>query len=131
MYRAMIPMLLLAATAAGAAPQAELSPRDEARLTKQLAGLVAGPPQDCITPSRSQGGSRYGEVSLIRDRQNTLFMSRFDGGCSVRDSDALISRRPGERLCRGDIVEARDLVSGMSSGSCVYGDFVPYRRPAR
>lgn len=128
MYRAIIPILLLAGVTTAGVSQVDRSAPENPKLTKQLAGMMPGKPQDCITPSRSLGSDRYGDVTLIKDRQGTLYLSRFQGGCSANSSDALISRRPTERLCRGDIVESRDLVNGITSGSCIYGDFVPYTR---
>lgn len=123
-------ILALSTAAAFAAPAAQRQPdRDEAKAAQELRGLVAGKPQSCISPSRSQGGSHYGNIVLLRDRSGTLYRTNFEGGCTVDDNDALISRRFSSQVCRGDIIEGRDLVSGFTRGSCVYSDFVPYRKP--
>jgi hypothetical protein len=38
------------------------------------------------------------------------------------------SHGPGS-LCRGEIVQVRDLRSGMTVGSCPIGEFTPYVKP--
>jgi hypothetical protein len=43
---------------------------------------------------------------------------------------ALVTRQFSGSLCRGDIATVADLSSGMTVGSCVMGDFVPYTSPA-
>jgi hypothetical protein len=63
----------------------------------------------------------------------TVYRNDFQGGsCSRLGSGnyALLTRRTGGiGLCRGDIAEVKDLTVGITVGSCVMGDFVPYTRP--
>lgn len=118
----------LLAFAAPAAPRQSLEERDEARLAKRMTRLVPdGPAQACITPGRTSGGERYGNVSLIEGQGARTYLTRFDATCQLRDSDTLISIRPTNRLCSGDIVQVRELGVGVTR-SCVYSDFTPYRR---
>lgn len=131
MYKALIPMLILAGSATAAAPQVDRYARQEAQLAKRLDGLVQGPSQDCISPSPSRGGTRYGNATLIEDRTGKLYLTRFEAACTLDPNDAVISRRPTDRLCRGEIVRSRDLISGVDTGSCIYGNFVSYERPRR
>jgi hypothetical protein len=120
-------IVLIAGAAGVAAPAADRAP-DDAPFAKRLAKLTPGAPQTCINPSRSGGSDHAGNQVLIEDRSGTIFLAHFQGGCEARDSDALISRRPSTQLCRGDVVEIRDLTSGFSRGMCAYSDFTPYRR---
>jgi hypothetical protein len=43
--------------------------------------------------------------------------------------NTLVLRSSGGSLCRGEIGEVVDLRSGVTMGSCVLGDFIPYSRP--
>ncbi len=122
-------ILMAAGAAAFAAPAAQRDDRDAAKIEKALAGLVPGKAQSCITPSLSGGSTRHGDTLLIKDRSGVMYVSNFAAGCAPRhDGDAMISRRPSTQVCRGDIVEFKDLTSGSFGGACAYGSFTPYRR---
>ena len=123
-------ILFTAGAGAIAAPAAPPADRNAATVDRALVGLVPGQPQMCINPDRSGGGNRHGGALLIKDRSGVLYLSRFAAGCATRnDNDAMISRRPSPQICRGDLVEFRDLTNGTFGGACAYGDFTPYRRP--
>jgi hypothetical protein len=117
MLRTTLAVLLVGATAFSA-PAAHRDASDEERIAKQLVDLTPGEPRSCVVPSRSAGGTHAGNAVLVKDRSNTLYLAHFEGGCEARESDALISRRFSAQLCRGDLVEIRDLSSGISRGTC-------------
>lgn len=125
------PILAIALTAATAfaAPAARHDPAGEEQVARQLRGLVPGQPQTCVTPERTGSGSHYGNTFLIEGRGGTLYRAQFQGGCEAPEEDALITRRTGSSICRGDIAEVRDLTSGFTRGSCIFSDFTPYRKP--
>lgn len=122
-------LIVIAGAAAFAAPARERDPAQDAKLEKRLSGLVPGTPQSCISPSRSEGGDHFGNVVLMKDRGGVLYRTSFRGGCEASESDALISRRPSDRLCTGDIIEIRDIQMQAFRGACSYEPFVPYRKP--
>lgn len=121
-------VVMIGATAL-AAPASERNLSDDAKIEKRLAGLVPGQPQGCISPSRSEGGDHYGNTVLIKDRSGILYRTSFRGGCTARSTDTLVSQRPTERLCTGDIIQIQDIQAGVFRGSCSYNEFVPYRKP--
>jgi hypothetical protein len=53
------------------------------------------------------------------------------GGCPniASGRNALVTRTSNPSLCRGDIAQVLDTAARVTIGSCVFGDFVPYRRP--
>lgn len=128
MLRSLI--LTAAGAVAFAAPAAQRADdRDAAKIEKALAGKVAGAAQSCITPSNSGGSTRYGDTLLVTGRNGVTYVSTFSPSCGPRsDGYAMISRRPMTQICRGDIVEFKDLTSGAFGGACAYGDFTPYTR---
>jgi hypothetical protein len=59
-----------------------------------------------------------------------VYVSQLSPGCSqVGLGNALITRRTGSTLCRGDIAQVQNLNSGITVGSCTFGEFVPYTGP--
>ncbi len=135
MYRFILPTLLLLGGASALSAdtkgyEARQAAQDKVALDKQLAGLVAGKPQTCIDQFRYRDSTRVGDTILYRSGRNDIMRTDTGGGCfGLRRGDAIVTRTFGSQFCRGDIVRTVDLTSRTSSGSCTFGDFVPYRKP--
>lgn len=135
MYRFLLPAaLLIGGTAALSADtkgyQARQAAQDKVELDKQLAGLVPGKPQTCIDPIRYRDTTRVGDTILYKNGRNDIMRTDTGGGCfGLRRGDAIVTKTFGSQLCRGDIVRTVDLTSHIPSGSCSFGDFIPYRKP--
>lgn len=107
------------------------SPRATADLIARLGGRIVGPPQSCL-PSRRAGNMHVVDEYTVLYRDGaTIWRNDPPGGCNGlgRSGSAMVSRTIGAQLCRGDIVQIVDNTSGFNSGSCVLGDFVPFRHP--
>ena len=129
-------LLFLAAALAGCttAPAPEMrSAKAEAHLQKLLAGKTAGPARSCLPDHRSDNMVVVDDNTVVFRDGRTVYRNDFQGGgCSQLGSGfyALLTRRTGGGgLCRGDIAEVKDLSNGITVGSCVLGDFVPYSAP--
>lgn len=135
MYRFILPAILLLGGASALSAdtkgyQARQDARDKVDLDKQLAGLVAGKPQSCISPVRYRESTRVGDTILYKNGRNDIMRTDTGGGCfGLRRGDAIVTTTFSSQFCRGDIVRTIDLVSSVQSGSCIFGDFVPYRKP--
>jgi hypothetical protein len=136
MFRFLLPaMLLIGGTAALSADskgyQARQAAQDKLELDKALAGLVPGKPQSCIDPIRYRDTTRVGDTILYHNGRNDVMVTDTGGGCfGLRNGDTIITKSFGTgELCRGDIVRTADLLAHIPSGSCSFGDFVPYRKP--
>lgn len=106
--------------------------RTQEALAAELAGLVPGEPTSCLPgPTRSQLASRgYGATIVYVASPTLKYRNDTTGGCErLGRGDTLITRTPIGRVCRGDIATTVDRTSGFQTGSCAFGDFVPYRRP--
>ena len=130
-----LPLVLIAAALAScttAAPQQlQRSDRAEVELQSLVAGKVAGKPQSCLPGFRTENMIVVDDNTVFYRAGSQLYRQDFMGGqCNGLGSGhyALVTRQFGSTLCRGDIADVMDTSSGMSVGSCVMGDFVPYSR---
>lgn len=99
-------------------------------LDQALAGLTPGKPENCLPQTRTPSSDSYGRTILYRYGSNLIYRNDMGPGCERMGSagDVMIARTPMGRFCRGDIVQLVDRTSGFPTGSCSFGDFVPYRK---
>ena len=74
------------------------------------------------------------DTVLFRESSRRVWRTEMRGHCALLGSGhyTLVTRSfGGGGPCAGDIAELVDLPSGMTVGSCVWGDFVPYSAPPR
>jgi hypothetical protein len=112
---------------------AEAAAATEDRLAVALAGLTPGPPQACLEPfatRRNASVKGYGSTLVYTISRNLKYVTVAPGCEGVgRREDILITSTPIGRNCSGDIVQTVDRTSRFPTGSCAFGQFVPYRRP--
>ena len=134
----MLPALLLPAMTLGACTQTQAEVERaqvrevgvQEKLAKELAGLVPGKPETCISQFPQKQSSGYGATILYRVNSGLVYRSDTVGGCEgIARGDILVTRTPSGQLCRGDIAQTFDQASRFPTGSCSFGDFVPYRKP--
>lgn len=127
---------LLAATL-GSCAMAPLGPspaqlaESQAKFAQLTAGKVAGPPLSCLQTFRASDMVVIDDNTVAFKRgSGTVYVNHLEGGCSHlgQGNYALVTRQSGSGLCHGDIAEVADVSNGMTVGSCVIGDFVPYTR---
>lgn len=108
----------------------ERSAEAQRTLDRYLTGRVAGPPQSCMPTFRSQDMIIVDERTILyRDGANRVWRNEMTGPCNGlgRPGTALLTRQlAGGSLCRGEIAQVIDTGSGFTTGSCSFGNFVPY-----
>ena len=132
MLRGLAVVLVLAtASGAAAAPREKLS--GEAELAKVLEGRVAGKPTNCIHLSDIQGSEIIDGTAIVyRMPGNQLFVNRPRGGASsLREDDILLTKTYGGDLCAPEIVTLLDSMSRFQRGFVSLGQFVPYAKEKR
>ncbi len=137
--RAIISLSVIAAALAGCTAQPDAmavrTPRAQQELDRFLVGKVAGAPVSCLPSYRTNDMTVVDERTILfRDGANRVYRNDPPGGCpgAGRPGNALVFKSfGGTGLCRGEIVEVRDLSAGIYGGSCSLGDFVPYETPRR
>ena len=127
-----LPLLLVSGCATTGPSQSHLQfqAREAARLEVALSGFTPGKAVSCLPNRDIRGPEAYGDnVLLFRAGRNLVYRNDTQGSCSgVSHGEAIIIRQFQSRLCRGDIARTADMLTGMESSTCVFGDFVPYRR---
>ncbi|HKN42266.1 MAG TPA: hypothetical protein VJV87_05145 [Sphingomicrobium sp.] len=133
------PYVLAAATGAAfivtstiaVAEKDEYSAKSAEKLGKALAGRTAGAPVGCISNMRGSDMTVIDDYTILFKEGGTIYVQKPHGGCYGLGNGnySLVTRIAGSnRLCSGQIGELVDRVSGYGYGSCVFGDFVPYRK---
>jgi hypothetical protein len=122
---------LLATSTNAIAEQDRYSQKNAQKLAKALAGRTPGQPVSCIGNSRGSNMQVVDDYTILFKEGGTVYVQKPRGGCIGLGSSnyTLVTRIAGSnRLCRGQIGELVDRVTGFSYGSCVFNDFVPYRK---
>lgn len=100
------------------------------KVSRALTGLSAGEPERCIPVTPSPSSEVHGDVILYRVSRNLTWKNATRGSCG-RSDDILVTRLWGNRICKGDLIQTMDRTTGHFSGTCILGEFVPYRRTAK
>lgn len=98
-------------------------------LDQALAGYVAGKPENCLPQTRTPSSDAYGRTVVYRYSGKLLYRNDMGPGCEgLGRGDVMVASTPIGRFCRGDIVQLLDRTSRFPTGSCAFGDFIPYRK---
>ena len=127
-----VSLLLIGAALAGCStyPPQPRAPHAEAHLQSMLAGKVAGPAAECI-PSHAADNMVVVDdhTILFRDGSRRVWRNDLNGGAchGLRLGGTLVTKREvgTSSLCRGDVSNVVTS-GGMTTSTCVMGDFVPY-----
>lgn len=121
---------LLATSSIAIAEKDAYSARSAEKLAKALAGRSAGPPVSCISNSRGSSMQVVDDYTILFKEGGTVFVQKPAGGChGIGGGYSLVTRiNATNRLCSGQIGQVVDQVSGFTYSSCVFGEFVPYRK---
>jgi hypothetical protein len=94
----------------------------------ELAGLVAGAPQRCVTFGQADGLHIAGPHTITLRSGGTIYVNSVPQCSELRSTDILVTEPFGTQYCRGDFVRTRDNVSFIQGPGCRLNDFVPYRK---
>jgi hypothetical protein len=109
----------------------EHSAKSTEALAKALAGRTAGPATRCVPDFRTSDMKIIDDGTIIFGQGKTVYLQKPVGGCPGLGigGNSLVARQfATNRMCQGDINEVVDVRNGITIGSCVFEDFVPYTR---
>jgi hypothetical protein len=100
------------------------------RMEDLLGGKTPGPPQSCITRFEAERMSAVdNNTILFRARSNLVYRNTPQGDCPIEGSSRRLEHSTiSTNLCRGEQLNVVDNQTGAYFGTCILGDFVPYRR---
>lgn len=129
--RAWMLMPLLLAGCTGSYEPRPLTDKQTAELDKALAGKVAGEKVSCINREPQTNLTVISNnVLLYKVSKRLVYRNDLIGSCNgLAYGDTMIVRSFGSQLCRGDFTTTANLQTGMQTGACALGDFIPYRSP--
>ena len=130
-------LLIVAIAASGLAACApvhnvERDQRAAMRFDAEIAGLAAGRPMSCLPPRSTATVVAARGATLLFREGNAVYANETSGGCAdIADRQyALVTESFSGSLCRGSLAKVVDLsAGGIIRGTCVLGDFTPFRRP--
>lgn len=107
------------------ARSATVQPEDP-KVTKALAGKVAGEPRDCLWLRDTQSSSTFNGTILYRVNGKLTYRNDANSCSALSDNVIIVTRIYSSQVCRGEILQLLDRTSHFPVGSCSYGQFVPY-----
>jgi hypothetical protein len=113
-----------------APPRGTRAERNEARLAQRLEGRTAGEMVSCVYAPNSNRLETIEGVGFVYDGGSTLYVARPRDPSVLGPNDiVLVKRYGGGQLCRQDLMQTVDRLSGMLSGIVAIDGFVPYTKP--
>jgi len=124
-------VLPVAACAQSTNRPTELGAREARDLAKAIEGKEPGAPISCVSADRGSELRAIGDHTLIyKVSKDLVYRNNLEGACNgLAQGDTMVLNRVTSQYCRGDIARVVNLPSGMYSGSCALGEFIPYRTP--
>ena len=98
------------------------------RIDKELGGWVAGPPERCVDLRKITATAAYGDTMLFKVRSAIKYRTQSTGCPAARVGLSIVTNTDYAKLCSGDAVGLMDLENDMVAGSCMVGEFTPFRR---
>jgi hypothetical protein len=98
---------------------------------KAIAGKIPGTPRSCISVVDMRDSTTYRNAIIYRVNSKLSYVNDLGQCPFLRNDNILVTNIRGSQICRGDIVNMVDRSSAFPSGSCSFGDFVPYETPRK
>ena len=126
-----LPIAMPLAAPAVSGEKVQLNEKQQAKLDQRLEGRTAGEPRSCIYSAAQRNMTVISDDVLIfgsSRNAKTIYVNKPYGGCRNADRNILSYSRPTGALCKGEAITLVDNGTGMSMGSCAFGEFVPYTK---
>ncbi|HEX8668291.1 MAG TPA: DUF6491 family protein [Allosphingosinicella sp.] len=124
-----LPILILLAGCAATSPTNPQASREG--LSRELAGLAAGEPRDCL-PSTTSGQNLtvVDSDTLVYREGSTIWVNQLRAACpGLRPLDAILVETQTGQYCRGDHIRSIEPLGTRSIPGpvCFLGQFTPHR----
>lgn len=130
-----LPALLIAATAmTGCAAEGSVTADRDERAARELAavteGRVAGEPQRCIDPQRTDGPQIISPNTLVYRDVGTVYTMEASGCPYIDDNYIVVAEINGTDFCENDRFRTLQRGTTVPGAICRVGKFTPWRKPA-
>jgi len=111
--------------------QATRTPEGQREFARLTAGKVMGPPQQCVHSFETRDMVPIDDSTLAYRNGSRVYIAQMKGICTGlgRNSIMVVRHVGNSDTCNGDIAEMVDSGSRMMTGSCAFGEFIPYAPP--
>lgn len=111
---------------------ADIRARGDREFAAAVEGRVPGKPERCISPQTTGGPQLIAPDRLAYRDAGTVWVTRAEGCPFIQRDSIVIAEVFGGQMCRNDRFQTVQRGAPAIPGPfCRYGDFTPYRRPAR
>ena len=113
-----------------AGQSATMDTADDAKLSEALAGRTAGEPRSCVRLQDVRNTRSVGRDTILFDGPgDVVYVNRARSSCpDIRSWHATRHRTVGTNICANELIRVFDPNTGIESGGCSLGEFVPWRR---
>lgn len=127
--RALMLISVAAVTVAGCTQPP--APNRNAAFAQELAGRVAGTPQDCVGTMQAQNLQVVDGQTLAYDQGRTIWVNRLAAACPALEplNTVIVEPKMGSEYCRGDHIRGLEPGAIIPGPTCFLGEWTPYRRP--
>lgn len=96
---------------------------------RELAGLVAGRSQQCISANQSQGLRVIDARTVVHEQGPVTWVNRLEDRCpALSPHNTVIVDVDSGQYCRGDHIRGLETGAIIPGPICTLRDWVPYRR---
>jgi hypothetical protein len=114
---------------AGAFATGASADRNQEQFSRELAGRVAGPAQECVPIQQAENLRIVDQRTLAYGTGRTLWVNRLESDCpGMQAMDRLIVDVHGSEYCRHDHFRSVGFSGSIPGPVCFLGKFTPYRR---
>ncbi|MEO1046612.1 MAG: hypothetical protein AAFX04_14330 [Pseudomonadota bacterium] len=121
--------LLISAAEPGQIDRAALDEKQLAKLDQLLDGREATGERRCISQRLIRNVTTISNDVLVYNMRNgDVLVNQPVKGCPNLKNNTLVTNRPVDLLCKGDVATITDFRSGVTYGSCQFSMFTEYEK---
>jgi hypothetical protein len=124
-------MLISLAAVAASGCTRPVAPNQNAAFAQELAGRVAGAPQDCVGTMQAANLQVIDGQTLAYDQGRTIWVNRLGASCPAIEplNTVIVEPKMGSEYCRGDHIRGLEPGGIIPGPTCFLGEWTPYRKP--
>ena len=120
--------IVIALALAGCVPAADPTTLSPERVSREIAGRIAGPAQACIDAAPNQNLRALDAATVAYDEGPVVWLNRLSSACpGIQPGYTVVTDTNTGQFCRGDHVRGLDQGPLIPGPTCFLGGWTPYR----